>query len=508
MICPNNRTIRPQMNPSNNSRQALWVAIGQFFAYTIGIVSPMILSRYFNKSDYGTYKQVMYVYNSLLLVFTLGLPKAYSYFIPRVSLGQSKDVIRKISRIFMILGIIFSALLFFCSSFIANILKNPDLELALKWFAPTPLLLLPTMGLEGILASYKKTEYIAFFTILSRMFMLLCIVFPVIALQGTYIHALIGFDVASLLTYILSIHLRNLPTKNITREKTEIKCSEIFTFSLPLLTASFWIMIFQSVNQFFVSRYFGNEVFAEFSNGFMEFPINQMIVASVATVLMPLFSGMAVYNREDIGSVWIGALTKSVKLLYPITIYCILFAPVVMTCFYGSMYKNSAIYFAIKNIESFFTIIPFYPILLALGKTKKYSNVHMIFAFIIVPLEYLVIRLGGAAYMIGIMCVVCVIGKVILQFSIVSKSVNMSFKELIPIIQMFKISMQSVIAAILPFIFVTQFQDKNEWFLLFISLLFYVLLFYALCWIFHLTYKDIIKSLIGNRAKKIIKYIP
>lgn len=65
---------------TSNTKQAAWIAIGSFFSFIVGIVSPMILSRYFGKGDYGTYKQVMYVYNTLLTIFTLGLPKAYAYF--------------------------------------------------------------------------------------------------------------------------------------------------------------------------------------------------------------------------------------------------------------------------------------------------------------------------------------------------------------------------------------------------------------------------------------------
>ena len=100
------------MESSSNSKQAMWVAIGQFCAYAIGIVSPMILSRYFDKGDYGTYKQVMYVYSTLTTVFTFGIPRAYSYFIPRVSLGESRDVIKKITNIFICIGLLFSVLLF------------------------------------------------------------------------------------------------------------------------------------------------------------------------------------------------------------------------------------------------------------------------------------------------------------------------------------------------------------------------------------------------------------
>lgn len=63
------------MTKTSNSNQVMWVAVGQFAAYAIGIIGPMILSRYFSVADYGTYKQVMYVYNTLLIVFTMGLPR-------------------------------------------------------------------------------------------------------------------------------------------------------------------------------------------------------------------------------------------------------------------------------------------------------------------------------------------------------------------------------------------------------------------------------------------------
>ena len=73
------------VNKSNNTIQAAWVALGSLFAFGFSIVSSIILSRYFDKTDYGTYKQVIYVYHTLLIVFTLGLPKTYSYFLPRTN---------------------------------------------------------------------------------------------------------------------------------------------------------------------------------------------------------------------------------------------------------------------------------------------------------------------------------------------------------------------------------------------------------------------------------------
>jgi O-antigen/teichoic acid export membrane protein len=495
------------MSNASNSRQAMWVAVGQFSAFAIGIISPMILSRYFSKGDYGTYKQVMYVYNTLLIVFTLGLPKAYSYFIPRVSLPESKDVIRKISRLFAILGLFLSLLLFCGASAIADLLHNPDLELAIKWFSPTPLLLLPVMGIEGILASYKKAKHIALFTLCMRVFTLLFTILPVITFNGTYIHSIIGFDIASLLTCIFSYYLKYLPTRGIELQRATVSYKEIFAFSLPLLSASLWIMLFQSTNQFFISRYYGNEVFAEFSNGFMEFPIIPMVVNSVATILAPLFAGMAVKNKMSIGDIWNSALNKTIKIIYPVTIYCILFSNIVMTCFYGKMYSTSGIFFSIKNIEGFFSVIPFYPILMALGKTKEYSRVHMVIAFLLLPLEFFIVKLGLPVYTIGLAYVLCSLGKVILQFAVVGRSVEMPASVLIPYKAMIKVALVSVFASIIPLVLSRYISELNEWLLLIITVSLFCIIYYSLCWISHVSYRDVVIGFIG-RYKSLLKFIP
>ena len=85
---------------SSNTIQSLWVAMGSLASFAFSIVSAAILSRYFAKEDYGTYKQVMYVYNTLLTVFTLGLPKSYSYFLPRVTKEEGLSLVNKITNIF------------------------------------------------------------------------------------------------------------------------------------------------------------------------------------------------------------------------------------------------------------------------------------------------------------------------------------------------------------------------------------------------------------------------
>jgi len=421
---------------TNNTRQAAWVAIGSFCSFGIGIVSSMILSRYLNKADYGTYKQVLYVYHTLLTVFTLGLPKAYSYFLPRVAKNQAKSLINKLTYLFFALGTIFFLLLFFGSTAIANVLNNPDLGKALRLFAVVPMLLLPTMGLEGILSTYRKTQFLAIYTIATRTLMLLCIALPVMLFDLGYMEAILGFVVSSAITCVLALNLKYYPVRNEGKEKCDVSIREIFQFSLPLLYASLWGIIITSTDQFFISRYFGNEVFAEFSNGSMELPFIPMIAGACSTVLSPIFSRLKheeVDFKKVVYPLWISVFEKTAKLAYPLLAFCWVFSEPIMVLLYGQQYACSSIYFKIKSISNIFSLIIFAPLLINTGKVKYYSNVHALTAISVVIFEYISVLISHSPYTIAIISLFCQLGKIFLLLNAVARIFQISIIQLFPV---------------------------------------------------------------------------
>ena len=157
--------------------------------------------------------------------------------------------------------------------------------------------------------------------------------------SGNYICAIIGFDIASLITFFLALYLKSWPVKDVEHQKSSLTYKEIFKFALPLLYASLWGVIISSATQLFISRYFGNETFAEFSNGFMELPLVGMILGSISAVLLPVFSGMDKGNgmSNETLVVWNSALLKSAKLIFPMLIFSVFFAEPIMTCMYGDI---------------------------------------------------------------------------------------------------------------------------------------------------------------------------
>lgn len=420
---------------TNNTIQATWVGLGALSSFMFSLVSAAILSRFLTKSDYGTYKQVMYVYNTMLVVFTLGLPKAYGYFLPRVNKEEGNSVVTKLNICFMIMGGLFSLILYISAPFIASVLANPDLDICIRIFSPAPLFLLPTMGLESTMSTYRMTQYGAIYMISTRIFMLICITFPVAFYKADTITALYGFTISSLLSCLLALYIKKLPFRKVKNIKSNLTYKQIFNFSLPLMIASLWATAIKSADQFFVSRWFGQEVFADFSNGSLELPFVQMVLGAGGVVLLPLISRYVAEggNKQEMLSLWMRVTEKATYIIYPLVIYCWAFAPLIMTFLYGEQYEASAIYFRIMLLVNFFTIAQYYPIIIALGATIYYAKVHMFCAFFTWVAEFMCVQIINSSYAITVVSVFCHLLRIYLMVHFISKYMEVNPWQLFPI---------------------------------------------------------------------------
>lgn len=436
---------------SNITIQAFWVGLGSLSSFALALLSAAILSRYFNKADYGTYRQILYVYNTLLIIFTAGLPRVFNYYLPRYNLAQGKDIVLKITKVLFLGGLAFSVFLFAFSGLIADILKNPELSRGIKYFSPIPMLLLPTLGIEGIFSSYKKTIFIAIYNTVSRILMLLFIVLPVIVLKGTYLYAIYGWIAVSVLTLIIAYYFRRIPFRGVKIEDSHLHFREILKYSLPLVSASLAGIAFRSANQFYISRYFGPEVFAGFSNGFIEIPMVHMITGATSTVLMPIFSKI-IHDKSDITqltNLWKNALQKSAVLIYPMVIFFLFYSREVVTIVYSEAYADSAKYFATAMTLNFFNVIIFAPLLLAIGETRFYARLHYGLAISAWVVEYIAILIFNTPMSVAVSFVIISIFGIFTALIYSSRKIGVPFLKLFPVGQFLKIAVHSL-ASLLP----------------------------------------------------------
>jgi len=449
-------------NKSSNTIQALWVGMGSLSAFALSIISAAILSRYLDKVEYGTYRQIIYIYNTLLIVFSIGLPKAFSYFLPQQSMAQGKQIVSKITKVFFLIGLAFSLFLYLTAPVIASILKNPELVTGIRLFSPIPLLLLPTLGIEGIFASLRKTHIIAIYNVSTRLFMLLAITLPVILFGGDYKTAIYGWFLSSFCTCILALYLKSRPYRNIEASKADYAFKDIFAYTAPIMQASLYGIALRFADQFYISRYFGPETFAEFSNGFMEIPFVPMVTGATATVLTPMY---AKYLHQEngikiIADSWKNALMKSALIIYPLVIYFMFYAQDIMLLIYGHKYLASGLYFNIAMVINFFDIIVIGSLLFAMGETKYYAKIFLISVLVVWGVDFILVKLFMNPYLIAITSVAMRVIRIFIFLSFVAKKLEINIYKLFPLQTFIKI-IGHALAVVIPIKIASLYIELN-----------------------------------------------
>lgn len=384
------------MKNKSNFNQALWLGISSVSTMLVSIVSAAILSRFFDKTEYGTYKQIIFVYTTLLTIFQAGLPSVFSYFLPKYPREAGKYIVNKINRVLFVLGFMLSATIFLSSNLIADFLNNPELARGLKLFSPFPLFTLPTLGLEGIYVVNKNTRFVAIYNTVTRLLMLLCIVLPVVFIKNSYETAVMGWGAASFFAFIIALFYKTRPYKDIEHaEEIPQLMKKVLAYSLPIMGTSCVMLFYNSINQLVISRFFGVESFAEFSNGFMPLPFIAIIINPIRIMLVPMISkAHANGNFDDTWRFYNTSVKEITLLIVPMVAFCFAFAKPIMVFLYGEQYASSYIFFMIALTFNYFEIIPMQVILSGLGRTKQLFIFDLIFTLLLLGINILLVKLN------------------------------------------------------------------------------------------------------------------
>ena len=436
---------------SSNSQQALWFGISSFSRFLIAILSSVILSRYFSKEEYGTYKQIVFVYSTFITLFAAGLPSAYAYFLPKLSRSEGKGIVNRLTKLFIGLGIVYGLSLFFLSGIIADALKNPELERGLKLFAVIPLLMMPTLGVSGVYTAIRKTYVLALYTTVTRLGMLAMITLPVILLKGTYETAIIGWIFSSALTLLAALYMKYRPFRGVRAVVNTVSDKNIFKYSLPIMVAALSGVVLKFADQFFLSRYFGTEVFADYSNGFIPMPFITMITGATHAVFIPLFSGLMEKEngKAAIAKHWKSGVNKVIILIFPLLVFFMFYAKEVIYILYGPLYDKSYIYFRLAMIINLGSPFLFYSILLATGKTRIYAMIHIVYAIAIWGLGFVVCNIGSTPYQYLILSVCLAIISRFVGLIFAARTIEAGLKQLIDLTSIFKLLLASILIGLL-----------------------------------------------------------
>jgi O-antigen/teichoic acid export membrane protein len=303
----------------------------------------------------------------------------------------------------------------------------------------------------------------------------------------------------------MAYFFKGIPFKGIKAKATSLKYNEIFAYSIPLVIASLWGVAIKSADQFYISRFFGNQVFAEYSNGFIELPFVGMITTSTSIVLMPVFSKVFHKNEgiEELLIIWRNTMNKSAIIIFPLVIFFISFASEIMIVLYTDQYKQSSIYFRINMFLNFFNIIIFVPVFLAMGKTKLYAKIHMLLAVVIWISSYFVIQIFKTPIAIACNTTMINIFKIMFFIYLTAGFLKVRIIDLFPVKSLLRLFLHGI--SIVVFVKIIQIYLISELILiiqLVICSILYGLLLLLSSKFFKVDYISMFKPLISNFIKK------
>lgn len=217
-------------------------------------------------------------------------------------------------------------------------------------------------------------------------------------------------------------------------------------FALPVFYAGIYSFIISSSSQFFVSRYFGAGDFAVFSNGFREMPLAVIVMSAVGSVLLPELSRLAVTSGAECVGVWRRALYKSASVVWPAAVFCIVFAPEIMVTLFGEGYRCGATLFRLASMICFVLVVPFFPLMAALGRSRDFARAHLLTAVSIVVLDCLAVRVFPSMTVIAAVSVAARMTCLVALLLMVSRVTGVGVSRLLPLREMMRVLAVSGVA--------------------------------------------------------------
>ncbi|MCR9226405.1 MAG: oligosaccharide flippase family protein [Flavobacteriaceae bacterium] len=426
--------LKKLLGNQSNFIQASWLGIGNSIVSIISILLMVFISRFLIKSEYGSFRQIMYVYTTIISVIGLSLSKLPSNYLPLFSLEKGKDLINKLMTVLAFTALCFAAIVFVGAPLLCDFFNNPQLEAPLRIFSIVVFFTIPTLIIEGIYASYKRTQTYGMYLVFNKVLFFIMLSVPLFIGERSLNRMMSFWAIQAAFSFLLGIYLIYLPFLKVYSKKCGVSYFKIYNFLIPLTFSSIWAILFTSSDQYYISNYFGEEIYADFSNGSIKIPFIGVLIGSISAVLHPYF--VKKLNDPDtkmeIAKTIKNSISKSVTLVYPIIIFIWFASDEIFSILFDEIYKNSSGFFKIISTYNLFSVFVFLPIIIALQEVRFYNRVHFGAVIVVWGLQWSALNFKMTPYIVPAISLLVKIGIIGLLLYKIVKRLKVSSSDIIP----------------------------------------------------------------------------
>ncbi|MCP4713520.1 MAG: oligosaccharide flippase family protein [Deltaproteobacteria bacterium] len=421
-----------ELESQSKTAKVILLSLGQCFASASGFVITAVLSRYFSKHDYASYRQVLLCFSMALPFLSLGIPVALYYFLPTEK-ERPRGVISENLILQILLGSLFVVFLYAGGApLLAQRMDNYDIVILLYVFAPYAIVQMLRSSLPGCFMSADKPKLLASFNAVSRFAECVFIVLAVIIFK-TILSVLVVTVIAGLLALTVGVVavFRLYRSGPVMPSVAGIK--DQLTYGAPLGLAAVFGSIMGYLDQLIVSLKCTPEAFAIYVNGAVRIPLLSVVVMSVTAVLLPELNVM--YKKADKAGMlqlWQNAMVKSSFVVIPVTAFLMILADDAIALVFSQKYLASVPVFRVFLLLLPFQMISYGPIFHASNNNKYIVVINLVTLAVHIPLLFFCIGylgiIGAAA--ITVFSQVCI--RILLHILFIGRIVERPLWSIIP----------------------------------------------------------------------------
>ena len=138
------------------NKQMGFLFCGRIISFVVLFTLPLVLVRVFSTEDFGLYKQLFLIHETIFMSLTVGVSASIFYFIPRYPL-EWRVYLQQTFLVLGCLGALAAASLIATKSDLARFLNNSNLEIYVPYIAIYTGLSLLTTNFENIMIILKQS---------------------------------------------------------------------------------------------------------------------------------------------------------------------------------------------------------------------------------------------------------------------------------------------------------------------------------------------------------------
>jgi len=298
--------------------------------YGMRLLVPYFLVRLLTVPDFASYRQFFLVEITIATIFRVGVSHSLYYFIPRDEENAGAYFLNSLALNLSIYAAVFAGI-WFLRDWLATTLNMPlFVDYFPQLLAYMTAIMFVSAG-DAYLTSRQQVKAAAVFSVVTQL--IVSIVTVVVTFGYRDVGAVFtAMTVVTWVSVVIMVAYIALALQGFRAERYFFGIWTQVRYSMVLgLGGALWIM--QSrIHEIFISKYYGQELFAVYSAGCTQIPIVDFYIQSVAVVSLGQFAMMAKHDDWDgVLKLWRQILTSLYGITIPGIILLLLLSKPLMT---------------------------------------------------------------------------------------------------------------------------------------------------------------------------------